>query len=264
RWAVRIRESLDRHRFELYAQTIEPLQARTGRDCHFEILLRMREDRGDVLSPVHFMPAAERFRLGVRIDREVLDGTLAWLEQHPDAAARVDTCSINLTAEALVDEGFIGFVAERLRRSRFPADRLCLEITETSAVRDLERAQRFINEMRALGCRFALDDFGTGFCSFAYLRSLDVDYFKIDGSFVREMDSSPLAAEVVRSITHIAHLLDKRTIAEHTETRALLDSLRVLGVDFAQGYAIDRPEPLAAYFERLAAKQARADVTRAT
>jgi diguanylate cyclase (GGDEF)-like protein len=257
RWAVRIRDSLDRHRFELFAQTIEPLQARTGHDCHFEILLRMREDRGDVLSPAHFMSAAERFRLGVRIDREVLDSTLAWLEQHPDAATRVDTCSINLTAEALVDEGFIGFVAERLRRSRFPADRLCLEITETSAVRDLERAQRFITEMRGIGCRFALDDFGTGFCSFAYLRSLDVDYFKIDGSFVREMDTSPLAAEVVRSITHIAHLLDKRTIAEHTETRALLDSLRTLGVDFAQGYAIDRPEPLAGYFERLAVREGR-------
>jgi diguanylate cyclase (GGDEF)-like protein len=257
RWAVRIRESLDRHRFELYAQTIQPLQDNApSTRGHFEILLRMREDRGDVLSPVHFMPAAERFRLGVRIDREVLDNTLAWLEQHPESAARVDTCSINLTGEALVDEGFIGFVAERLRRSRFPADRLCLEITETSAVRDLERAQRFINEMRALGCRFALDDFGTGFCSFAYLRSLDVDYFKIDGSFVREMDTSPLAAEVVRSITHIAHLLDKRTIAEHTENRALLESLRALGVDFAQGYAIDRPEPLATYFERLVAREA--------
>jgi diguanylate cyclase (GGDEF)-like protein len=262
RWAVRIRDSLDRHRFELYAQTIQPLQglpppASEPAQAHFEILLRMRDDRGDVLSPMHFMSAAERFRIGVRIDREVLDGTLAWLEQHPDAAARVGTCSINLTAEALVDEGFIGFVAERLRRSRFPADRLCLEITETSAVRDLERAQRFITEMRQLGCRFALDDFGTGFCSFAYLRALDVDYFKIDGSFVREMDSSPLAAEVVRSITHIAHLLDKKTVAEHTETRALIDSLRVLGVDFAQGYAIDRPEPIAQYFERLAQRDPR-------
>jgi EAL domain-containing protein (putative c-di-GMP-specific phosphodiesterase class I) len=262
RWAVRIRDSLERHRFELFAQTIQPLQpgpeARGGRDAHFEILVRMREERsGELLAPGHFMAAAERFRLGVRIDREVVDGTLAWLEQHPDAAARVGTCSINLTAEALVDEGFIGFVAERLRRSRFPADRLCLEITETSAVRDLDRAQRFINEMRGLGCRFALDDFGTGFCSFAYLRSLDVDYFKIDGSFVREMDSSPLAAEVVRSITHIAHLLQKRTIAEHTETRALVDSLRALGVDFAQGDALDRPEPLAVYFERLAAKDDR-------
>jgi diguanylate cyclase (GGDEF)-like protein len=260
RWAVRIRESIERHRFELHAQTIEPLQARGPRDCHFEILLRMRDERGELHSPLHFMSAAERFRMGVRIDREVVDGTLAWFEQHADAAARADTCSINLTAEALVDEGFIGFVAERLRRSRFPADKLCFEITETSAVRDLERAQRFITEMRGLGCRFALDDFGTGFCSFAYLRSLDVDYFKIDGSFVREMDSSPLAAEVVRSITHIAHLLDRRTIAEHAETRTVLDSLRALGVDFAQGYVIDRPEPLESYFERLAANAARVRV----
>ena len=260
RWAVRIRESIERHRFELHAQTIEPLQARGPRDCHFEILLRMRDERGELHSPLHFMSAAERFRMGVRIDREVVDGTLAWFEQHADAAARADTCSINLTAEALVDEGFIGFVAERLRRSRFPADKLCFEITETSAVRDLERAQRFITEMRGLGCRFALDDFGTGFCSFAYLRSLDVDYFKIDGSFVREMDSSPLAAEVVRSITHIAHLLDRRTIAEHAETRTVLDSLRALGVDFAQGYVIDRPEPLESYFERRAANAARVRV----
>ena len=141
-------------------------------------------------------------------------------EEGARAAQQVTTCCINLTGEAMVDEGFIGFVAERLRSSSFPASKLCLEITETSAVRDLARAQRFINEMRALGCRFALDDFGTGFCSFSYLRSLDVEYFKIDGSFVREMDTSPLAAEVVRSITHIAHLLDKRTIAEHTANPA--------------------------------------------
>ena len=109
---------------------------------------------------------------------------------------------------------------------------------------------RFIDEMRALGCRFALDDFGTGFCSFNYLRALDVDYFKIDGSFVREMDTSPLAAEVVRSITKISHLLMKKTVAEHTETIAQRDALAALGVDFAQGYAIDRPMPLDDYFNQ--------------
>jgi EAL domain-containing protein (putative c-di-GMP-specific phosphodiesterase class I) len=160
----------------------------------------------------------------------------------------VATCSINLSGDALVDEAFIGFVAERLRRSSFQGSRLCFEITETSAVRDVGRAQRFINQMRALGCRFALDDFGTGFCSFSYLRSLDVDYFKIDGSFVREMENSPLAAAVVRSITQIAHVLHKHTIAEHTENNRLRAALAELGVDFAQGYAIDRPQPLASYF----------------
>jgi EAL domain-containing protein (putative c-di-GMP-specific phosphodiesterase class I) len=252
RWAVRLRSALEQHRFDLYAQTIDPLRDTAERECHFELLLRMRDERGEVLPPGQFMPAAERFRLGIRIDREVFGTALSWFEANPQAAQQVTTCCINLTGEAMVDEGFIGFVAERLRSSSFPASKLCLEITETSAVRDLARAQRFINEMRALGCRFALDDFGTGFCSFSYLRSLDVEYFKIDGSFVREMDTSPLAAEVVRSITHIAHLLDKRTIAEHTETRVQREALIALGVDYAQGYAIDRPAPLAEYFERFA------------
>ncbi|MEO8741737.1 MAG: EAL domain-containing protein, partial [Lysobacteraceae bacterium] len=178
----------------------------------------------------------------------VVNMALDWLETHPVEAATIATCSINLSGDALVDEGFIGFITERLRRSNLPTGKLCFEITETSAVRDLGRAQRFIDQMRRLGCRFALDDFGTGFCSFNYVRSLDVDYFKIDGSFVREMDSSPLAAAVVLSITQIAHVLDKRTIAEHTENQRQRIALIDLGVDFAQGYAIDRPQPLSTYF----------------
>ena len=189
-----------------------------------------------------------RFQLGTRIDREVVTRTLAWLEMHPRAAATVSTCAINLSGEALSDEGFLVFLADRLRRSPFPADRLCFEITETSAVRDLARAQRFITHLRELGCRFALDDFGTGFCSFNYLRALDVDYFKIDGSFVRDMDSSPLAEAVVRSINEIAHVLDKRSIAEHTESDRDRQALIALGVDYAQGFAIDRPRPIEEYF----------------
>ena len=148
----------------------------------------------------------------------------------------------------MIDEGFIGFVAERLRRSQFPASKLCFELTETSAVRDLARAQRFINQLRDLGCRFALDDFGTGFCSFNYLRSLDVDYFKIDGSFVHDMPASPMAEAVVRSINEIAHVLDKRSIAEHTETDRDRQALLALGVDYVQGFAVDRPTPIAEFF----------------
>jgi diguanylate cyclase (GGDEF)-like protein len=251
RWAVRIREALDRRAFALFAQTMAPLHAGLDSGRHFEVLLRMQDsDGGGLLTPDHFMPAAERFRLSVPIDRMVVDMTLDWLEQNPAEAATVTSCAINLSGEALIDEAFIGFVAERLRRSSFPSDHLCFEITETSAVRDLGRAQRFIDQLRSLGCRFALDDFGTGFCSFSYLRSLDVDYFKIDGSFVREMDTSPLAAAVVRSITQIAHVLNKKTIAEHTENAHLIEELTQLGVDFGQGYAIDRPQPLDAYFAK--------------
>jgi diguanylate cyclase (GGDEF)-like protein len=249
RWAVRIRDALEQRSFTLYAQTMAPLHERIAPGRHFELLLRMQDvATGELLLPGQFMPPAERFRLGVQIDRAVVGMALDWLESHPEQAASVATCSINLSGDALVDEAFIGFVAERLRRSSFQGSQLCFEITETSAVRDVGRAQRFINQMRALGCRFALDDFGTGFCSFSYLRSLDVDYFKIDGSFVREMENSPLAAAVVRSITQIAHVLHKHTIAEHTENNRLRATLTELGVDYAQGYAIDRPQPLASYF----------------
>ena len=256
RWTVRIREALQHKGFVLYAQSIAPLHASMEAGAHFELLLRMRDHRGGTLHlPDRFIPAAERFQLAVKIDREVVRLALDRLEESPEAAANVSMCAINLSASALLDEGFVGFVAERLHRSSFRADRLCFEITETSAMRDPARAQRVIDELRSLGCRFALDDFGTGFCSFGHLRALDVDFIKIDGSFVRDMETSPLAAEVVSSITRIAHLLHKRTIAEHTETESVRTALAELGVDYAQGFAIDRPQAFDGYLTALPSVQ---------
>jgi diguanylate cyclase (GGDEF)-like protein len=252
RWTVRIREALQQHGFLLYAQSIAPLHPQLETGAHFELLLRMRDSRGGTPHlPERFIAAAERFQLSVRIDREVVRMALERLESHPLAAASVAMCAINLSAATLTDEGFVGFVSERLHRSAFPAGRLCFEITETSAMRDTARAQRVIDELRALGCKFALDDFGTGFCSFGHLRALDVDYIKIDGSFVRDMHSSPLSAEVVSSITRIAHLLQKRTIAEHTENESVRAALAAMGVDYAQGFAIDRPQPFETYLASL-------------
>ena len=173
---------------------------------------------------------------------------LAWLEVHPDAAAKVEQCSINLGAATLTDEDFSDYFANRLRRSPLRPEQFYLEITETSVVRDMTRTRRFIQRMRDLGCRFALDDFGTGFCSFSYLRDLDVDYLKIDGSFVRDIDQSGLSEAVVRSITEIAHLLGKRAVGEQAETELQLDHLRALGVDYAQGYVFRRPQPIDAFF----------------
>lgn len=249
KWVVRIREALEHHALELHCQSIVPLRDGLQEGRHFEVLLRLRDPRtGELMMPGRFMPAAERFHLGTRIDREVIGRTLDWMEANPAAAATVHTCAINLSGDALIDDAFIGFVAERLRRGGFPGSKLCFEVTETSAVRDLARAQRFITEMRGLGCRFALDDFGTGFCSFNYVRALDVDYFKIDGSFVRDMDTSPLSLAVVRSINEIAHVLGKHSIAEHTESEAQRKALSEMGVDYAQGHAVDRPLPIATYF----------------
>lgn len=249
RWAIRVREAVENNGLLLYSQAIAPLQAEHG-NRHFEFLLRIREPgSGEVLLPERFFPAADRYHLGVRIDRAVVELALSWLERHADPAD-IDLCCINLSADALIDEEFIGFLNERLRRSSFPADKLCLEITETSAMRDVARAQRFIAQMRSRGCRFALDDFGTGFCSFAYLRSLNVDYFKIDGSFVREMHDSPLSLQIVRAITDIAHALGKHSIAEQAETPEQLALLTEMGVDMAQGFVVHRPEPVEAYFAR--------------
>lgn len=249
RWAMRLNEALDHDRFVLFCQSIAPLQRLDDGARHFEILLRLRDPHsGQLLLPGQFVPAAERFGLGLRLDRHVLDRTLRWFEKNPDAAERVGLCSINLCAASVDDERFLDFLHKRLESSVLPPGKLCFELTETSALRDLSRAQHFIQRVRQIGCRFALDDFGTGFCSFGYLRSLDVDFFKIDGSFVREIDTSPLALAVVRSIADIGRVMQKETIAECAESEPLRQRLIELGVDYAQGYAVDEPAPIERYF----------------
>ncbi|GAB3377948.1 putative bifunctional diguanylate cyclase/phosphodiesterase [Lysobacter fragariae] len=248
RSALRIREVLEREQFILYCQPIVPLHDTGTRDIRFEVLLRWREPNGTIHVPAEFISAAERFRMGPRIDRYVIDTMLRWLERNPQAAKDVTSCGINLSGATLTDEHFADYLATRLRRSSFPAQNLCLEITETSVVRDRKRAQRFIAQMRDLGCRFALDDFGTGFCSFGYLNDLDVDYLKIDGSFIRGVEKSDLSQAVVRSIADIAHVLGKTTIAEQVETDSERVRLQTMNVDFAQGYLFGRPQAIESFF----------------
>lgn len=246
--AMAAREALDQRRVELWCQPIIDLRSPGPEQAHFEVLMRWRDAEGNLRPPGELIAAAERYRMGPRLDRYVCGEVLAWLESHPEAAAKVEQCSINLGAATLTDEDFSDYFANRLRRSSLRPEQFCLEITETSVVRDMTRTRRFIGRMRDLGCRFALDDFGTGFCSFGYLRDLDVDYLKIDGSFVRDLDHSGLSEAVVRSITEIAHLLGKRAVGEQAETELQLQLLRTLGVDYAQGYVFQRPQPIDAFF----------------
>jgi diguanylate cyclase (GGDEF)-like protein len=249
-WAVRIGDAIENGRLILFAQDIAPLKA-SGRNRlrHFEVLLRIRDpDSGELLEPGPYIAAAERFRIATRLDRAVVSQTLAWLDAHPELTSQVELVSINLSGASVVDEDFAQFLESRIAGSSVAAHRLCFEITETCAVRDLAQAQRFIQRVRALGCRLALDDFGAGFCSFSYLQTLDVDFFKIDGSFVRQVHQSPLALAIVRSIAEIARVLRKQTIAEYTESDAIRHHLVALGVDHAQGFAISRPLPLEEFF----------------
>ena len=248
RWALRLGNAVDRDYFQLHCQSIVPLHAGNEGLQHFEILLRLKEPGKPLILPGQFIAAAERYALGVRLDRYVLDKTLRWFDRHPERVRQVGLCAINLSASSLQDDRFLEDLAEHLSGSVLRPSQLCFELTETTALSDLGRAQRFIAAVRALGCRFALDDFGTGFCSFGYLRSLDVDFFKIDGSFVREIDTSPLSHAIVRSIADIGRAMRKQTIAECTENDAIRQRLTELGVDYAQGFAIDHPVEIERYF----------------
>jgi diguanylate cyclase (GGDEF)-like protein len=249
RWATVVSRALDEDRFALFVQSVAPLR---GADpgAHLEVLLRLRDAGGELLAPGAFVPAAERFGLGERLDRHVVGRVLDWFDERPAQAARVAQVAVNLTAASVQSEAFADFLGWRLERSRLRPAQLCLEITETSAVLDLARARQFIDRMRGLGCSIALDDFGTGFSSFAYLQTLHADYIKVDASFVREVGGSPGALAIVRAIAEIAHVMERRTVAEGVESDAVRERLVALGVDFAQGYAIHRPEPLEDWFAR--------------
>lgn len=244
RWAARLQEALEHDRFELYGQAIVPLSDPEGIG-HVEILLRLHGsiDEG-LLLPSRFMPAAERFQLASRIDRYVVDRALRWLEHEAPAELRDTRLAINLSGLSIADDDFVAFVRERLQQTTVPAHQLSFELTETGAVRDLDHARHFIADLKALGVGFALDDFGSGFCSFGYLKRLDVDHFKIDGSFIRELTRSELSEAIVRSIVEIARVLGRKTTAEWVEDSATIARLRELGVDYGQGHACHRPQPL--------------------
>jgi diguanylate cyclase (GGDEF)-like protein/PAS domain S-box-containing protein len=239
-WAARINNALEEARFELFRQPILPLQGQSS-GAHYELLLRMRDEQGQVVTPDVFINAAERYGLTPSIDRWVIANALRWLVSEADERERLAMCSINLSGQSLGDDKFLPYVIEQFERSGIDPSKICFEITETAAIASYSQANRFINSLKELGCKFALDDFGTGLSSFGYLKHFPVDYLKIDGSFVKEMLHDPIDREMVRSINEIGHLTGKQTIAEFVESQEILTMLRGMGVDYAQGYGIGEP-----------------------
>ena len=197
-----------------------------------------------MLQPGAFLPSAERYGLAARLDRWVIDHALDWLGRHPEHTERLRLCSLNLSGPSLADEEFLEYVKTRVDRLAFPAEKICFEITETAAIAELRNATRFIHALKDRGAVFALDDFGSGLSSFAYLKALPVDLLKIDGLFVRDMAKDSVDHAMVKAINDMGHAMGKQTIAECVESRAVLASLREIGIDFAQGYATGRPRPL--------------------
>ena len=240
-WAARINNALEEDRFELFRQTIQPLQTEEE-GAHYEILLRMRDESGGIISPGLFIEAAERYSITPAIDRWVIRSAFRWLVSEADERERLALCSINLSGQSLGDEKFLPFVHDQFRMSGIDATKICFEITETAAIASYSQANRFINELKEIGCKFALDDFGTGLSSFGYLKHFPVDYLKIDGSFVKEILHDPIDREMVRSINEIGHLTGKQTIAEFAENEEIITMLRGMGIDYAQGYGVSEPK----------------------
>lgn len=240
-WAARINNALEDNRFELFRQTIQPLQTEE-KGAHYELLLRMRDENGAIIAPGLFIEAAERYGITPNIDRWVITNAFRWLVSEADERERLVMCSINLSGQSFSDDKFLPFVIDQFQMSGLDATKICFEITETAAIASYSQANRFINALKELGCKFALDDFGTGLSSFGYLKHFPVDFLKIDGSFVKEILHDPIDREMVRSINEIGHLTGKQTIAEFAENAEIIAMLKGMGVDYAQGYGVSEPK----------------------
>ncbi len=243
-WASVLPQALEEDRFELHYQPIHSLNG-AGGGAHGEILLRLRDEEGNYVSPGLFIPAGERYNIMPAVDRWVVDavfqGVARMLRAEP--IQRDSVTSINISGNSLNDPDFLHFVRDGFKKHGIPPSCICLEVTETSAVSDLEQTRELLIKARDLGCRTALDDFGTGMSSFGYLRELPVDYLKIDGSFVRDIDSDEVHHAMVQAIQRVGQVMQIRTVAEFVENEQVLERLRSLSVDYGQGYHLDRPRP---------------------
>jgi diguanylate cyclase (GGDEF)-like protein len=243
-WVSRINLAIEEDLFQIYRQKIELLDGDPKREEHYEILIRLKEKNGETISPFHFIPSAERFNLMPKIDRWVINKTLQKMAEEfvkfPDSKL---VCSINLSGQSFSDEGFVSYIKEQINRFSVPADRVCLEMTETVAVSNLTQAVKFMEELKEFGCHFSLDDFGSGMSSFTYLKNLPVNYLKIDGHFVKTMMENKIDKAMVNSIHQIGSVMGLKTIAEFVENEGIMKELKKMGVNYGQGYAIHKPEP---------------------
>lgn len=240
----KISRALETNRFCLYSQKILPINSNSSAE-HCEILLRMIDENGEVLSPNSFIPSAERYGLITEIDRWVVETFFSNYHKLSRQQILTDNLyTINLSGSSISNNQFLKFLIEQFPRYQIPPQTICFEITETAAIANFEQARYFVSELKKIGCRFALDDFGSGLSSFAYLLNLPVDYLKIDGAFVKNISHNLISQAIVEGFNRIAHAMNLETIAEFVEDETILDKLREIGVNYAQGYGISRPEPI--------------------
>ncbi len=245
-WAARLVQALEEERLVLHYQPYMPLGPHSAKGQHIEILLRLIDEEGRLIPPGSFMPAAERYNIMPAIDRWVIQAVFA---RYHDLQAQLGaplTCALNLSGTTLNSEGILEYIREQHALHQLPHGAICLEITETAAINNMRHATQFMRELKTLGICFALDDFGIGTSSLAYLKTLPVDYLKIDGSFVRNIVDDPIDRAMADTINRVGHIMGLQTVGEYAETAAVIQELRALGVDFAQGYGVQRPQILPA------------------
>lgn len=248
RWAPRIREALEKDLFFFHYQPV--VRVMDGEITHYELLLRMHGQGGEVHLPGRFIPVAERTGLIHQVDLWVVDRAIDFLASLPAEQSRL-CVSVNLSGYAFKNDALFSLLARKLELSWVSPTRLVFEITETAAIDNLDQSREMVARLRALGCRFALDDFGSGFSTFNYLKHFPVDYLKLDGSFIVNMAQDPTDQELVRHMISIAHSLGKKTIAEFVENPETYRMLRRFGVDYVQGHYLGRAEKTLTSLEKL-------------
>jgi len=243
-WVSRLRKSLETNSLLLSQQAIVPVASKENHGSMYEILVGLENDEGGRIPAGTFLAAAERYNLMPQIDRWIINKIFQWLSRNPGQLQQLETCMINLSGQTLNDETIASYIMTRMEKSAVPAKKICFEITETSAISNLAKTSRLIRNLKTEGIHFALDDFGSGMSSYAYLKHLPVDYIKIDGIFIRDLANDPIDLAMVHSINEIAHILGKKTIAEYVENDDIMNKLREIGVDYAQGFGIAYPETI--------------------
>ncbi|MDH5469768.1 MAG: EAL domain-containing protein [Gammaproteobacteria bacterium] len=243
-WVSRLTRAIEENQFELFYQPISPCARRSNITRSIEVLLRMIDDDGTIIMPGAFMPAAEKYNLAANIDRWVITNTMEWIAGHTGEENRPLTVSVNISGQTVSSADMLRFIMDKTEETGVSAENIVFEITETTAIANITAATSFMLTLRGCGFRFSLDDFGSGLSSFAYLKKLPVDYLKIDGAFVRDLLSDPVDYAMVRSINELGQLLGKETIAQSVETLDIADELRSIGVDYVQGHAYAKAQPL--------------------
>ena len=245
-WVNEVKTALKDNKLELFYQHYRPLN-KTETKEYYEILVRLRTQDNDLVAPEFFMPSSEKANISNKIDKVVVSSYFKWLSSNRQHIEKLGKANINLSGMSLSDDDFKYFLLHAFEKYQIPHHKICFEITETMAIIKMKHAVEFMNEFKKLGCTFALDDFGSGFSSYSYLKHLPVDFVKIDGNFIRDILNDPIDLAMVTSIRDVAEAMKIKTVAEFVESREIMVQLGKLGVDFAQGFCIAKPEPLLVY-----------------